>query len=154
MVDMQEWLIKAEKLKTEYEDLYSWFIEEGLDKGEALSRIKDSERMEEYYWKFVEAMNLQISYKVEDLDYYGWKDLSIFGRNELLWDLGVDIKNFNYYSGERRIMEGTSLKMKEVIWGNERLDKEWCTKKRWDLHNFTYYASDEARDIYWWRRKN
>ena len=154
MVDMKQWLTEVENLKDNYHDLYLWFLDEGLDKGDALGKIRDVNRLEEYYWKFTEGINLQISYNTNDLKDYGWGEMGKYERENLLWNLGVDVRNFNYYTEERRVMEGTSLKMKEVVWGNERLDKEWCTKKKWDFCNFTYYASDEARSIYRWRKKN
>jgi len=149
VVNIEEWKKELEGLKSDYQDLYNDLIESGKTLSEALTIVRHVKRQEPEYWAATEFMDIQLSFLVEDLNGYGWGGKSKKERADMLWELGMNTKTGKWTQSLRRKMVGTKLEWKEVVWGGERLDKGWLTKRRED---FTHYASDEARDIYRMRK--
>lgn len=149
VTNIEEWKEELEALKKDYQDLYNDLIDSGKTLSEALNIVRHVKRQEPEYDETVYDIDIQVSFLLEDLEKYGYKGKDIKGKEDMLWELGMNTKTGKWATTLRRKMVGVRLEWKEVVWGGERLDKGWLTKRRED---YTYYASDEARDLYRMRK--
>jgi hypothetical protein len=133
--------LQRENIHQERMDLFNQILGFGYTAKEAqeLVEIKFAKEDRELIERsFIVGRMLPVSYIPE------WKNLDEAGRKDVLWNLGFDIKKFNYL--EDVACYTTQEGKREcglVIRGSERVDKEWITK----VVDGCNVATDEAR--YW-----
>lgn len=77
-------------------------------------------------------IEVRVQYPVEDLcKHTSWKSMDKKARRGLLWGLGFNTKKYDYYIEERVYtkLDGVSRGYGEVVYGQERLDKEWLNQR-------------------------
>ena len=120
-----------------------------MEAGEAF-KLTDELYQEMYdYWIKMEHKNIDTQVQkfldIEWLREYGnWDNLNKEGQYDLLWGLGFNTKFVHPKTMKRLVKAGKKTELKEVVYGVERLDKEWIGMKD---ENYIHYASDDARDI-------
>ena len=147
---------RRQHLDVECRAAMEWFKEQGYTIGEAYQKCQEYLKRLEAYWRLIpdgeERANMQVQ-KVVGIDvlekHTEWNKLNERERNRLLWDLGFNTRDFHTGCMERIIRDGSKLIMKEVVFGMERLDKEWLNKRD---DNYEHYASFEAMEQGSWRR--
>ena len=145
MVYLEEYRQEKEDLKEAYEDFYLWCLQDqGMSYSDATKALQEQNERSGRYLKNSKNIKLQISFKLKDLEKEGWGNWPPQQKLKVLWNLGMNVSDHNYYFDTRRVQEGNRRVLIDVIYGTERLDKKWINA-RWE--DFTHKASEEARDL-------
>lgn len=128
--------------------LYDWAVEDGMGCGDAYEFVKEQKKEIEEYWSlyYWDSMggNVQKSIEVGLLKEYGdWDNLTKAAKSKLLFDLGVDTWKYKTMVMKRLVNVKGKQKLREVVVGMERLDKDWVNARHDDG---TPHASYEARE--------
>ena len=137
---MEEWQEKVE-------EIYKEFINRGLPKEEAqrisLNYMEGQEERKILKEKL--TLRIFISYsklrKILGTDKNVWEALEVDSRKTLFWQLGFDTRNFEVLYDIGSFVEDERRHYGEFLFGNERLDNDWLTKKV----DGGYIASLDAR---------
>lgn len=148
-----------EGIKEHYADLYNHIVENTKDEYKAIEMIKAIPEAMSKYKTLSHSVSVQKSYTIEWLEEHtGWSGLSSKDKNKVLWTLGMDTRTSHYFEENRRVLEATpeghKLLLKDVVWGQERLDKGWIEAK-YPIDNgtnYVHYASEEALAHDWFQR--
>src|SRR5690606_21076700 len=148
-------MVTAVEIPTQYKSLYKDLIGLGKSREEAKEIIERLQRQEEDYQESPEedegreitkrGISLRIQYSKSDILVLipNWDSLPLETKEEYLWSLGINTKKGHFYEEDRI---HTTIKGKKifgtVIYGQERLDKEWIRKLD---KNGRSVASDEAK---------
>ena len=133
---------KIKKLcEVEFKDLYDHLRSNGVGTQKAMDMIQTLSAQNEVYMKNSESLTVQTTIPVDKLEeYYGWEGLSEEDKRKVLYSLGMDTNKKGFYTEKRRILEGTSQVIKDVVYGEERADKHWVKSG---------YASQAVQDYVW-----
>lgn len=145
----KEYQSRESYIKKECADAYGWFLDQGKTPHEAFKEAESYKERLDHYWKLIPSgragagMQIQKVISVELLEQHtDWLERDESGRGRLLWDLGINSRDWHTGRMERLVRDGPKLVMRDVVFGMERLDKEWLGKRDAD---YSHYASLEAR---------
>lgn len=148
-----------ESLKTEAAFMYTHLLEMGKNESEAIEVLKEVADSMDLYRSKSEGITVAIRFELDLLkENTDWDNLNYKGKCDLLWSLGMDTRSYKYEEGELFVGENTKegyvYETKTFIYGQERLDSAWISKKKPTDNgmNFVYYASEEARNFAWFRK--
>lgn len=145
-------LKEIESLKQEYEDLYRFWIDNGIMEYKAMEMLEALPQHEAVYMnnsaRFKCQMSVPLDFLEENTD---WVNMDNQQKGYLLWGLGMDTHKDSFYTETRRVREGTKIVFKTVVYGTERLDDDWLKQgKLVDRGlNFVSYSSEGARGLAW-----
>lgn len=139
-------------LKEEYSSLYTTLKEGGATEKEIQKELKQYHKFKtslEHDRPEAEAddksrhISLRVQYPLEDIKKYtSWDSMTEDEKDTLLWGIGYNTKKYHYYIEHRQLpYNGGEPKYGYVVYGQERLDKEWITARD---KNGKRVASDEA----------
>ena len=133
---------KIKKLcEVEFKDLYDHLRSNGVGTQKAMDMIQTLAAQNEVYMNNSESLTVQTAIPVDKLEeYYGWEGLSEEDKRKVLHSLGMDTNKKGFYTEKRRILEGTSQVIKDVVYGEERTDKAWVKSA---------YSSQAVKDYVW-----
>lgn len=153
VVQMSTYIEEIEKLIKENEDLYLWYRKQNNSRADSLGLVRDYSKLQQHYLDTACKYSIQISFRVDELkDKFNWHCLKDREKDRLLWNLGMDTYNCQWDTHLRRVWDirgneklpkKAQLLIKEVVYGNERLDDEWLNLRKED---YSFYASYEARN--------
>ena len=133
---------KIKKLcEVEFKDLYDHLRSNGVPLQKAIDMIQALAAQNEVYMENSESLTIQTAIPLDKLEeHYGWEGLSLEDKRKVLYSLGMDTNKKGFYTEKRRILEGTSQVIKDVVYGEERTDKHWVKSG---------YASQAVQDYVW-----
>jgi len=157
VTQMQEYKEEVDKIRFDsYADLYEDLVSQGKSQSDAVRICKHLQAQEQKYFDTVQSEPIQIRkhFTVAWLDrHYGFTHLEHNDKNELLWNLGLDVKGKkSWHIREERArdedrLEGNTAPLQSCVFGDERKDSAWLSMRDSNGHRV---ASDEAQD--WVRR--
>ncbi len=133
---------KIKKLcEVEFKDLHDHLRSNGVGTQKAMDMIQTLAAQNEVYMNNSESLTVQTAIPVDKLEeYYGWEGLSEEDKRKVLYSLGMDTNKKGFYTEKRRILEGTTQVIKDVVYGEERADKQWVKSG---------YSSQAVQDYVW-----
>ena len=148
-----------EGLKEEAVFLFEHITENGIDEERAVEMVKVIVRDNDLYLRKSANITVPIRFKLDWLEENAdWGNMDYKERDKLLWNIGMDTKNYKYEEGKlfcgENTPQGYTYDLVDYVYGQERLDHKWINMKMPVNNgtNFTHYASEEARDYVWLRK--
>lgn len=146
------------KIEDKCYDLFQWYqTEEGGSLSVDEAYLKAAKVMEdsETYLRLnegIDGRDMQVRkwIDVEFLEkHMNWQYMDREQKDKVLWNLGINTRQFQSKQTVRRMKEGVKEVEKEVVEGYERMDMEWLHKRDDD---YSHYASDQVRDLVFGKR--
>ncbi len=133
---------KIKKLcEVEFKDLYDHLRSNGVGTQKATDMIQALAAQNEVYMENSESLTIQTAIPLDKLEEHcGWSGLTVEEKYKVLYNLGMDTNKKGFYTEKRRILEGTSQVIKDVVYGEERTDKAWVKSA---------YSSQAVKDYVW-----
>jgi len=132
-------------LELQYKDMFEHLKENGVPTQQARDMLVEIDKQNEVYMKNSGPFNIQMTIPLDKLEEHcNWGNLTDKAKNELLYKLGMDTRKKRSYTEKRRIFEGNKQVIKDVVYGEERTDKEWIESP---------YSTSTAKDYYWFNRQ-
>ena len=140
----ESYLEYLDQLKVDNQDLYDHIINNGKTESEALDMLIVLDQQREDYMQ--DSIHVEVPRVIpmsDILKHTDWGNMNTTQKKGLLWNLGIDTKKHDFHYRDQRIRDSNKeVVLTGVVWGKERLDKEWINTK----HPTTggLYASEEA----------
>ena len=137
----------AEQLLKEYEDFFNHLISNGVPEYQAMEMLKELPDKNTEYLDNVNqgGMKAQLTFTTEWLhENTDWNNLGEGDKNGILYKLGMDTRK-PHHTTTRLTQVGNTRVYTEVVYGDERMDKQWAS-----THN--PHISEGVRDYLWYGR--
>ena len=147
-----------ENIIEEYNELYNELVTGGMTHEEAFQEVVKVKQMESIYRDQItgeeadRGITIRLQYSKADILSIvpNYNQLSEKEKNNFMWLLGFNTRKAHLFEEERYHINLSGQRVYgTVIYGTERMDKEWLKKLDSKGRNV---ASDEARS--YWRMKN
>lgn len=125
----------------EFKNLFEHLRSNGVPLQKATDMIQALAAQNEVYMENSESLTIQTVIPLDKLEEYcGWSGLTVEQKYKVLYNLGMDTNKKGFYTEKRRILEGTTQVIKDVVYGEERTDKVWVESA---------YSSQAVKDYVW-----
>lgn len=137
----------SEQLLKEYEDFFNHLISNGVPEHQAMEMLRELPDKNTEYLDNVNrsGMKAQLTVSVDWLEENAnWSELGEGEKEGVLWKLGMDTRKPHYTTSRITQIDNNRV-YTEVVYGDERTDKQWVT-------TCNPYVSEGVKDYLWYGR--